>query len=150
MIFDTLENLNQYAGMFENLDKAIAFIEQTDLASLGDGRTDIDGDHVYVTVSEAQTSPAEGRPFETHSRYMDLQIVLSGTELGEVALGDLAEVQPYDEAADMGLYKAPLSCAGVLGEDRFVIFMTNEAHKALVRAAGCDRVRKAIFKVARD
>lgn len=148
MIFDTLENLNQYAGMFENLDKAISFIEQTDLASLGDGRTDIDGDNVYVTVSEAQTSPAEGRPFETHSRYMDLQIVLSGTELGEVALGDLAEVQPYDEAADCALWNAQTSCGLVLSEGRFAVYMVEEPHKPGIRAVGCDSVRKAVFKIA--
>ena len=148
MIFDTLENLNQYTGMFENLDKAIAFISETDLDDLPLGRTDIDGDQVYVTVSEVETQPGEGRPFETHSRYMDLQMDLAGQELAEVALGDLTEVQAYDEASDCALWNAETSCGMVLGEDRFAVFMVEEPHKPAVRAVGCTVVRKAVFKIA--
>ena len=150
MLYDRLENIEQYTGLFENLDTAIAYITEHDLDELPEGRTDIDGDKVYVKVTESDTAPSEDREFEMHEKYIDIQIDLSGVELFEVALGELEESTPYDETTDAALYKAPLSCAGVLGEDRFVIFMTNEAHKALVRAAGCDRVRKAIFKVARD
>ena len=45
MIFDRLENLNQYTGLFEHLDTAIEYIETHDLAELALGRTDIDGDN---------------------------------------------------------------------------------------------------------
>ena len=150
MLYDRLENIEQYTGLFENLDTAIAYIAAHDLDELPPGRTDIDGDRVFVTVSESDTRPSEGADFELHEKYMDVQIDLAGVELFEVALGELEEAVPFDGEKDAGFYKAPLSCAGVLGEDRFVVFMTNEAHKPLVRAAGCDRVRKAVFKVARD
>lgn len=150
MLYDRLENLEQYTGLFDNLDTAIAYIAAHDLDELPPGRTDIDGDKVYVKVTEGDTRASEEGRFEIHERYMDIQIDLAGVELFEVALGELEAAAPYDEAEDVALYNAPLSCAGVLGEDRFVVFMTNEAHKSMVRAAGCDRVRKAIFKVARD
>ena len=52
MIYDILENLEQYTGLFEYLDTAIAYLAQTDLEALPAGRTDIDGDNVYLTVSE--------------------------------------------------------------------------------------------------
>ena len=81
MLYDTLENLNQYTGLFPNLDKAIDFIEDNDVSALPLGRTEIDGDDVYVTVMEAEPTPGEGRAFETHSRYMDLQMDLEGAEL---------------------------------------------------------------------
>ena len=92
MLYDTLENLNQYTGLFPNLDKAIDFIEDNDVSALPLGRTEIDGDDVYVTVMEAEPTPGEGRAFETHSRYMDLQMDLEGAELCEVALGDVEDV----------------------------------------------------------
>ena len=95
MLYDTLENLNQYTGLFPNLDKAIDFIEDNDVSALPLGRTEIDGDDVYVTVMEAEPTPGEGRAFETHSRYMDLQMDLEGAELCEVALGDVEEAEPY-------------------------------------------------------
>ena len=34
MLYDTLENLNQYTGLFPNLDKAIDFIEDNDVSAL--------------------------------------------------------------------------------------------------------------------
>ena len=116
MLYDTLENLNQYTGLFANLDTAIDFIEHNDVAALPLGRTDIDGDNVYVTVTELAPAPAEERSFETHSRYMDLQMDLEGAELCEVALGDVESVQPYDEQTDCALWRGDTSAALVLGE----------------------------------
>ena len=108
MLYDTLENLNQYTGLFPNLDKAIDFIEDNDVSALPLGRTEIDGDDVYVTVMEAEPTPGEGRAFETHSRYMDLQMDLEGAELCEVALGDVEEAEPYDEEKDFALWNLSL------------------------------------------
>ena len=59
MLYDTLENLNQYTGLFPNLDKAIDFIEDNDVSALPLGRTEIAGDDVYVTELEAEPTPGE-------------------------------------------------------------------------------------------
>lgn len=142
MLYDTLENLNQYTGLFPNLDKAIDFIEDNDVSALPLGRTEIDGDDVYVTVMEAEPTPGEGRAFETHSRYMDLQMDLEGAELCEVALGDVEEAEPYDEEKDFALWNGAASAALVLGEGRFAVFMVEEPHKPAIKAQGCDKVKK--------
>lgn len=147
MIYDNLENLNQYYGLFERLDTAIEFIENTDLAALPLGRTDV-AEGVFVTVMDVQTTPGEGRPFETHSRYMDLQMDLAGTELCEAALGGLEAHTPYDAESDAALWNAAASAAVVLGEGRFALFMVEEAHKPAIQAAGSSQVRKAVFKIA--
>lgn len=148
MLYDTLENLNQYTGLFEHLDTAIEFIEGGGLDALPEGRTDIDGEAVYVLVSQNRPAPGEGRPFETHSRYMDLHIDLEGAELCEVALGDLQEEAPYNEGSDAALWQGDTSAALVLGEGRFAVFMVEEAHKPLIKAQGFDTVKKAVFKIA--
>ena len=148
MLYDTLENLNQYTGLFPNLDKAIDFIEDNDVSALPLGRTEIDGDDVYVTVMEAEPTPGEGRAFETHSRYMDLQMDLEGAELCEVALGDVEEAEPYDEEKDFALWNGAASAALVLGGGRFAVFMVEEPHKPAIKAQGCDKVKKAVFKIA--
>ncbi|MEG0768948.1 MAG: YhcH/YjgK/YiaL family protein [Ruthenibacterium sp.] len=148
MLYDTLENLNQYTGLFENLDTAIAYLTENDVAALPLGRTDIDGDKVYVNVMEVQPTPTEGRAFETHSRYMDLQMDLEGVELCEVALGETTVATPYDEAKDFAEYHAQTSAAMVLGAGRFAVFMIEEPHKPTIKAEGCDKVKKAVFKIA--
>ena len=105
------------------------------------GRTDIDGDNVYVNVFELEPGKSEEIPFETHSVYMDLQVDLEGAELCEVALGELTEKQPYDEEKDAALYGADTSAALVLGTDRFAVFMVEEPHKQMCIRDRCWRGR---------
>lgn len=148
MLYDAIENINQYTGMFEHLDTAIAYIEEHDLAKLPLGKTVIDGENVFVTVMEVQPTPSEGRAFETHSKYMDLQLDLDGVELCEVALGELSEEAPYDAEKDIALYHGETSAAMVLGEGRFAVFMVEEPHKPTIKAEGHDKIKKAVFKIA--
>ena len=96
----------------------------------------------------AEPPPVEGLAFETHSRYMDLQMDLEGAELCEVALGDVEEAEPYDEEKDFALWNGAASAALVLGEGRFAVFMVEEPHKPAIKAQGCDKVKKAVFKIA--
>ncbi len=147
MIYDLTENLNQYRNLFENLDTAIDYIENNDLTLLPLGRTEIDGDKVFVNVAEIETAPTEEKKFEVHSRYMDLQIDIEGTDICEVSLGDLTEIAPFDTEKDIGLLDGELTSALVLGEGRFALFAVEEAHKPNVRAEGCDKVKKAVFKI---
>ncbi len=148
MIYDTIENLNQYKNLFANLDTAIDYIENNDLTQLPLGITNIDGDDVYVNVMEVETSPTQEKNFEVHSKYMDLQIDLEGTEICEVSLGELELIEEYDEEKDFALLQGELTTALIMGEGRFAVFMVEEAHKPNVRAYECDKVKKAVFKIA--
>lgn len=148
MLYDTLENLEQYTGMFTHLDTAIEYIANHDLQQLPLGRTEIDGENVFVNVMEAEPTPSEGRTFEVHSRYMDLQLDLEGVELCEVALGAYNESTPYDAEKDYGDGMADTSAAVVLGPGRFAVFMVEEPHKPTIKAEGCDKVKKAVFKIS--
>ncbi len=148
MIYDTVENLNQYKNLFEHLDTAIDYIEKNDINDLPIGRTDIDGDNVFVMISEVETMPSAEKNFEVHSKYMDLQMDLQGTEICEVSLSGLTEIKPYDEENDCALFESELSAALVMGEGRFAVFMVEEPHKPNVRAEGFEKVKKAVFKVA--
>ncbi|MEG0178433.1 MAG: YhcH/YjgK/YiaL family protein [Oscillospiraceae bacterium] len=150
MLYDDLENLNQYTGLFANLDTAIEYIDKTDLTTLPLGKTVIDGDNVFVNVMEATPKPTDELHFESHEKYMDLQMDLEGTELFETALGELKELPIPPDATDFALWDAQTSCAGVLGVGRFVVFLTQEPHKPTIAAEGCDKVKKCVFKIKRD
>lgn len=152
MIYDCLENLNQYTGMFETLDAAIAFLEECELETLALGRTDIDTKKgIYLTVAEKDTRPAgEEGVFETHSRCFEIHIDIKGSEIVEIALGELQQKQEYDQQTDCALWQADCSAACTLDEDRFLICMTEEPHKALVAAAGFSKVKKCVVTVPRE
>ncbi len=149
MIYDVLDNLEQYTGLFENLDTAIAWLAENDLEALPLGRTEIDGDNVYLTVSQLEAQDSDKTLFETHSEYMDIHIDLEGVELFEVALGELTEHTPYNEEKDFALYQADLSCACVLGPGRFLITMTEEPHKPGVASSEGRSLKKLVVKIKR-
>ena len=61
MICDALENLNRYRGLHKNLETAIDYLTAYrvthDLSDLPLGRTEVDGENVFINVMEAGLSP---------------------------------------------------------------------------------------------
>ena len=78
-----LEHLNRYRGLHRNLDTAIDYLTAYhvahDLYDLPLGRTEVDGENVFINVMEADLSPDSTR-LEYHKKYADLQIDLTGGE----------------------------------------------------------------------
>ena len=149
MICDTLQHLDRYRGFHKNLDTAIdylaAYTTAHALADLPLGRTEVDGDNVFINVMDAELhDDADSHP-EYHHLYADLQIDLAGGE------GWGYETQPGVErgefTGDIGFRDSPDAVRGSLGEGRFVIFFPGELHKPGVARLGCSKVRKAVIKI---
>lgn len=131
MICDALEHLNRYRGLHRNLDTAIDYLAAyhvaRDLSDLPLGRTEVDGENVFINVMEADLSPDSTR-LEYHKKYADLQIDLTGGEgWGYTTL-------PGEEAGkftgDIGFRTSPDAVSGTLGEGRFVLFFPRRAAQA--------------------
>ena len=150
MIYDTFENLSLYKGMSKNVDIAIRYILNNELDTLPLGKTIIDSDKVFVNVVEGPTTPGDKAKFEMHQNTIDLQMVLEGTELFEVAFGETKITKAYDSTTDSCLLEADTSGAGMLCPGRFVLFQAMEPHKPSIKAQGCDKVKKLIFKIKND
>ena len=61
MIYDLLANIGNYRGMNRNLDKAIDYLMTVDINTLPLGKTEIDGDRVFLQVMEARTHELQMR-----------------------------------------------------------------------------------------
>ena len=59
MIFDTLENMHQYALLGERFAVAFAYLIDTNLTSLELGKHEIMDSEVFALVSEYQTKPLD-------------------------------------------------------------------------------------------
>ena len=55
MICDTLQHLTRYKGLCKNLDTAIDYLLTHDPASLPLGRTEVDGEEVFINTMDATT-----------------------------------------------------------------------------------------------
>ena len=79
MIVDRLDAFSRYAGLGQHFETAVRFVEQHDLNTLPLGRTDVDGDNVFVNVSE-NVYDREDMFWEAHNLYADVQVILKGSE----------------------------------------------------------------------
>ena len=148
MICDALENLNRYRGLHKHLETAIdyltAYYVAHDLSALPLGRTEVDGENVFINVMEAGLNPDSAR-LEYHKKYADLQIDLTGGEGWGYTNEPGEEVGKY--TVDCGFQDSASVVSGALGEGRFVLFFPTELHKPGLVQDGCANVRKAVVKI---
>ena len=145
MICDTLEHLARYNGLHPNLDTAIDYLLTHDLSALPNGRTEVDGDEVFINVMDAALHPDAGYHPEYHKLYADLQIDITGGEGWGYATAPGEEVGTF--TGDIGFQNSPDAVTGSLGEGRFVLFFPGELHKPGVARPECTKVRKAVVKI---
>lgn len=147
MIFDKLTNLEVYRGMNPNLDTAIDFLMSHDLESLPLGRTEIDGGNVFLNKMEAAASPAHGRQFEVHKKYMDVQIDLSGVERIDTGERIPFESFDFDEDKDVGFTDCGIFASCILGPGNFTVCMAGEPHKPGIIVTEDAALVKCVLKV---
>ena len=145
MICDTLSNLHLYKGLQKNLDTAIEFLASHPLDTLPLGRTEVDGDNVFINTMEADLNPGDPARAEYHKVYADLQVDLTGGEGWGYATAAGTELEAYKP--DIGFKACPDAAAGTLGEERFVLFFPGELHKPGIPQPECRHVRKAVVKI---
>lgn len=150
MIYDTLNNLPNYLGLVSGLDAVIEFVMARDITALPAGRTRIDGDTAYVTVSTVTPQNADKVPFVRHDAHLTLETDLEGSELFEVSLGELTPTRPADPESDTVTGTAGTSAAGMLCEGRFALFLAGETYRTGLKAQGCGKLKKAVFTIQLD
>ena len=146
MIIDSILNLERYRGLHKNLDTAIDFLKDCRLEELPEGRTVVDGEHVFINVIDANLRVAEGATYEYHKRYADLQINITGSEYWELTLDGESAID-YDADKDIGFVSGPPHCSGILGDGRFALFLPHEFHKPSCISSVSSHVRKAVVKI---
>ena len=120
MICDTLQHLVRYRGLHPNLDTAIDYLLTHDLAALPLGRTEVDGDKVFINLMDATLHPDAGYHPEYHKLYADLQVDLTGSEGWGYTNLPGAEIGEF--TGDCGFQDSASVVTGALGEGRFVLF----------------------------
>lgn len=137
----------QYRLNRKEWDAAIDFLRDTDINSLAPGRHDIT-ERTFANVVEYTT--AEEKPFEAHRDYIDVQFVVKGHELVEVApLSCVGEVSiPYSEESDVVFYAGASKVDEILiGPESFCILFPEDVHKpGLIWEKPCE-IKKAIVKI---
>jgi len=146
MILDRVENGKRYLALSPYFAKAFEFLQQHDLRTLSLGRHEIDGERVYATAMRGLAKPREASHLEAHRKYIDIQVVLSGTdEMGwknkatcRVPHGD------YEDAKDVEFFADTPDAWVEVVPGAFTIFFPEDAHAPMI---GQGELHKIVVKV---
>jgi len=128
-------------------DKAFAFLRDTNLLTLTNGRHNIDGDNVYASVTEAPSKEYDKTAFESHKNYIDLQYVITGEEnMGKTSVESLKVDKPYVERNDIAYYTGDGKIYTV-PQNSFLLFFPGEAHRPNITPGGNKVIKKVVIKI---
>ena len=145
MILDSIERGGAYAAVHPAFTKAFAYLQNTDLEALPDGRYELDGDRLYVLIMTVDGRGREGAKPEVHRRYIDIQALVRGEEvMGWSPLAACRQPLPFDAAKDVGFFADPPASWVTVPQGSFTIFFPEDVHAPL---AGSGQVKKAVVKI---
>jgi biofilm protein TabA len=142
-------DLGRYTILNSRFAALARLLETQDFAVLPEGRHDLCGDDLYVvSAPHAVTRPSA--PLEAHRCYIDVQLVLGGTEeMGWAPLASLStEAEPYDAERDIIFFREPPLSVHRVTPGCLVVFFPEDAHAPLLGDG--HRVHKCVFKVRVD
>lgn len=148
MILGKLKDISRYYHIHPNLDKAIDFLIKEDLESYEPGSYAIDGKEVFMNRFNYETIPEEDGFFEGHRDYLDIHILVDGSEkLGYEDESALTVEIPYNEAEDFIKYKGEAALWYHMIPGCFAIVFPEDIHMPKIQDKKAEKVRKAVLKV---
>jgi len=147
IIFDKLQNAEDYYGMHPAFEKAFAFLRQDGLAELPADRYEIDADRLFCMISKGPGRSRSEAKLEAHRKYIDIQYVIAGTdEMGFRPTADCRFIDTsYDVDKDIMFFSDRPDSWTPVTAGSFVIFFPQHAHAPLVSSG---EIHKVVLKIA--
>ena len=147
MILSTLTQSDRYAALHPLFPRVFEYIRNTDLLELASGRYPIVGEDLFAIVESVSGRSRFEAKLECHRKYIDIQLVLEGTdEMGWKPLEDCTQpVSDYSAEKDIQFFRDAPDAWIATPPGAFCIFFPEDAHAPLVSEG---QIRKVIFKIA--
>ncbi len=147
MIVDIIENAQEYYNLSKNFQKGFEFLKNTDLKNLDNGKYEIDGDNIFVSIQDYNTKPESEGKFEAHKKYADIQFIITGEEkIGFTNVKNCTPTTFYDDTNDIIFLEGKGDFIKAV-ENTFLIFLPQDAHMPCISIDNSKYVKKAVVKV---
>ena len=147
MIYAKNSDALTYRGIHPNLDMALERITKEFLSSVGEERVEIKGSDVYATRFTYETIPEEESFFEAHRNYLDIHLMLEGSERVEIAPPETLTEFDRVEANDFYAYRGEGDYKLTLSPGDFLVVFPGDAHRIKMQTGGPETVTKVVFKI---
>lgn len=154
MTVTSIEEIAAHSFLSKNMRTAFDFLENTpNLLDLEIGKIEIDGDNVYGFSQSYDTKPVAGALYEAHREYIDIQVMIGGSEvMGWLPLDQLDVTEEYNAEGDFLLGKPSDKTTHVEFEaGQAMVLLPSDAHAPGISLEGeAKPVRKIVLKVKID
>lgn len=147
MIFAPNSAAANYKGIHPNLDLALDKLTPEYLAGVPTQKRELAGNDLYVTRFDYETLPPEDTFYEAHKNYLDIHIMLAGSERVEIAPPDSLTEFDRKEENDFYAYRGEAAQKLVLSPGSFLVVFPEDAHRIKICVDSPAPVSKAVFKV---
>ncbi|MRT94602.1 YhcH/YjgK/YiaL family protein [Ancylomarina sp. 16SWW S1-10-2] len=146
MVIDKIENSHLYTGLSDRIAKALAYINNTDLENTNIGKYEIDGEFVFALVQEYNSKKPEDCRLESHFKHIDIQYVISGTEL--MGIDILKGQVPHTVYKEKDVAFYPNESTQVeLSQGDFAILFPSDLHRPCIQNKESSKVKKLVIKI---
>ena len=147
MIYGNIYHERTYAFLPQRMQEALAFARSHDLAALPKGRNEIAGDDLYVNIAHYTTGERSGKIWEAHRAYIDIHVLVAGTERIDVSPMERMEMGAYEDERDFIPAEGDVSASVILRPGDFLICFPVDVHRSGVRVDAPAPLKKGIFKI---
>ena len=152
MLLFPLADAARHAGLHPLFPTVFAWLAEPANRAIADGRLAIRGEELLVIAESGTTHDSSGRRFESHRRYIDIQVPLVGGEAMEwTPVAGLTVQLGFQPDGDIAFYDQPARPVTRLAvlPDHAAVFFPSDAHKPVLHlGALAAPYRKLVFKVA--
>ena len=138
----------QYFKNQKRWDQAFLFLKSSDLKNLPLGKQELDGENLFISVSEYLSKDKEQTRYESHKKYIDLQHVISGKEMMGLTTAENAKIsEPYNEEKDIMFYDYEGGSYILATPSNFLVFFPEDVHRPSIKDDQNETVKKIVVKI---
>jgi len=147
MILDSMKNCAAYYALAPRIEKAFKLFAEVDWTKAEAGKMELDGKEIFANVQERGLKTKEEAKLEVHDKYIDIQILISGSEeaFGWADRSTLTQPkEAFNAEKDIQFFEDEPQTYYTMRPGQFTILLPEDAHAPLV---GEGTIRKVILKV---
>ena len=145
MIYAKLSDAPAYRGIHPRLDRALELLTPEFLASVGTQTRQLEGEDLYVTRFDVQSSVDDARLFEYHRRYLDIFTVVRGSERVDITAPESLTLQ--EQRGDYWGGSGEAAQGVILSPGTFLVLFPGDAHRPGMAAEQPTEVSRIVFKI---
>ena len=152
MIITNVNNEIQNKSLAKDIRFCIEFAKKNEnkILSLVNGSYDVGYNNIKMNLGKYFTKSENEKFWESHKKYLDVQIMINGTE--KVAINDIRdmEVKSFDEERDLTILEGDKAFNIIMKTGDVLVFFPNDVHKPELNVSENDdsgNIRKIVTKV---